>query len=112
MKLSFQLTMPNNNSWNGKWTGEGKKYYFTHSVRSKADKESVIIMLDGKDHKNFYYNFGDGWGANVRMEIIDDAECRRRTKQSAGFCGYTWMVWSILENGFITPKNKNHEAEV
>lgn len=23
VKLAFTLTMPSNNSWNGKWTGEG-----------------------------------------------------------------------------------------
>lgn len=101
MKVSFQLTMPNNNSWNGKWTGADKLYYFTHSIRKQEDKVKVLMMLAGKDCQNYYYNFGDGWGANVKMEIVDERECRRRTRISAGFCGYTWMVWSILNHGKI-----------
>lgn len=39
------------------------------------------------------------WGANVRMEIIDAGERRRRQKVSAGFCGYNWMIDSIIKHG-------------
>lgn len=110
MKVSFELTMPNVGSWNGKWTGAAKKYWHTISVRKGAKGnmsiERIHELLDGKESKSFYYNFGDGWGANVRMEIIDHVECRKRLKQSAGFCGYEWMVHSILENGKIMVKDK------
>lgn len=101
MKVSFELTMPNNNAWNGKWTGASKKYYYTYSARTSEQKKAVNDLLASKSTANFYYNFGDGWGANVQMEIVDDKESRRRTKISAGFCGYNWMIWSILKHGKI-----------
>ena len=48
--LSFQLTMPNVGSWNGKWTGERQLYYETRKAKKERENE-----LDGED---FYYNFG------------------------------------------------------
>jgi len=93
MLLSFQLTMPNNNAWDGKWSGEGKFYYEFRNI-----PKSKIAELDGK---NFYYNFGDGWGANVRVEKIDSQEKRKLQKKSAGFCGYNWMIDEILNYGRI-----------
>ena len=91
--LSFELTMPNVGSWNGKWSGEKKKYYLTRKLNAAKEQE-----LDGK---SFYYNFGDGWGANVSVEKIDSKEAARRRKVSDGFCGYDWMVEEILKHGRI-----------
>ena len=95
--LSFQLTMPNCGSWNGNWSGQDKKYYF-HRIVSGAVGEK---LLDGKPTKSWYYNFGDGWGANVSVEIIDSKVKKAREKVSAGFCGYEWMVREILDYGKI-----------
>jgi hypothetical protein len=89
--LSFELTMPNVGSWNGKWSGAAKKYFVIKSM----DNKSADKILDGNDHNAFYYSFGDGWGANVRVEHIDSKEAAKRRKISSGFCGYEWMIDSI-----------------
>lgn len=99
--LSFELTMPNVGSWNGKWTGDDKKYFITKSVSDKFFKSDIQPLLKDKTSESFYYNFGDGWGANVRMELVDADERKNRQKQSKGFAGYDWMVKSILLNGEI-----------
>ncbi len=101
MKVSFQLTMPNVGSWNGKWTGAAKKYWVIRTYRSKEDKEKISNLLAARDYQSFYYNFGDGWGANIRIEIVGPGEARQREKHSAGFCGYEWMINSILKHGKI-----------
>jgi len=44
----------------------------------------------------------DGWGANVAVELIGSVEKKIREKKSAGFCGYEWMIDSILKHGKIT----------
>jgi hypothetical protein len=92
--VSFELTMPNVGSWNGKWTGEGEKYY----IIQKCSSEFIENL---KNKHNWYYNFGDGWGANVRAEIIESKEAAVRRKMSAGFSGYDWMVDSIIVCGEI-----------
>jgi len=97
--IMFELTMPNNNSWNGKWSGEGKRYLaFRKFGRSKAAHEQVARLLL---HKNHYYNFGDGWGANVSMTKVTSKEMTKLKKLSAGFCGYNWMCSSIVKLGKI-----------
>lgn len=102
--LSFELTMPNVGSWNGKWTGADKKYIITKSVTDKFFKSDILPLLPpDKTSESFYYNFGDGWGANVHMEIVDATEKKKRQKQSKGFAGYDWMVKSILMKGTIEP---------
>jgi len=103
--LSFKLTMPNIGSWNGRWTGEEKLYYRTRKLSKQKE-----IELDGK---NFYYNFGDGWGVNVHVELVDAREAQRRRKRSAGFCGYEWMIDEIIEHGRILTleeRRKNRKA--
>jgi len=86
MLLKFQLTMPNNNSWNGKDSGGSGKYL----IFRKVDKEQSSKLL-GTNH---YYNFEDGWGSNI--EITNDKKCK-----SDGFRGYDWMVDEILKFGRI-----------
>ena len=114
--LSFELTMPNVGSWNGKWTGADRKYYIIKSVDNKTATET---MKDAKQYpiyegfferrqvglsnlkKGYYYNFGDGWGASVEMELIDSKTAAKRRKISCGFSGYDWMVDSIMVHGDI-----------
>jgi hypothetical protein len=107
--ISFELTMPNVGSWNGKWTGADKKYYIVKKFSDKFFKSEIkklfyksegIDCIEG-DRKGFYYNFGDGWGANVTIEIIDSKEASKRRKLSKGFAGYDWMVNSIIQHGTI-----------
>lgn len=100
--VSFELTMPNVGSWNGKWTGADKKYFFIEKIsdRDLSSKEHFKKLLEyGRD--SWYYNFGDGWGANVKVEIIDGTEYRKRKKISSGFAGYEWMIDSIKRYGEI-----------
>lgn len=90
MLLSFELTMPNNNSWNGKWSGEGSLYAVVKNIRSK---KVVQKLLDGG---SWYYNFGDGWGANVSVTEVNAQTAKKIRKASKGFCGYNWMIDSIM----------------
>lgn len=99
--ISFELTMPNVGSWNGKWSGADRKYYIIKSFSKKFFKDHLEKHFNEKLFADFYYNFGDGWGANVTLQVVDSTEASRRRKISAGFCGYEWMVDSILRNGTI-----------
>lgn len=49
----------------------------------------------------FTYTFGDGWVAAVTVREVDAQTKRRLLKESEGFCGYDWMVDSILSHGKI-----------
>lgn len=105
MILSFQLSMPNNGSWNGKWSGDGQPYFKIRTL-----KKNQIEFLEGEKKKSFYYDFEDGWGANVTAEIIDSVEARKRRKASQGFCSYDWMVGEILQHGRILKRQERIKA--
>lgn len=90
--IVFELSMPNKGSWNGKWSGEGRPY-----IRVK-DERSVPRDLWNKD---FCYSWDDGWCACVSTRRVTAAEARKLEKTSVGFCGYDWMIKSILECGEI-----------
>jgi len=83
----FQLTMPNNNSWNGKWSGENKVYTVAKTLTNKQK---------ARLKESYYYNFGDGWGARVLVR-----PAKPREKVTNKFCGYNWMIDSILHHGEI-----------
>lgn len=55
---------------------------------------------------SWFYNFGDGWGANILGEVIDRSEATKRRKNSKGFSGYEWMVQSIIFYGAILTENQ------
>lgn len=102
--------MPNVGSWNGKWSGEGNKYYIIHNLgTSKKTQDKITALLKGKQKTSWYYGWSDGWGANVTMEIIDVKEARKRRKESKGFCGYDWMVTSILKYDKILATHEEKE---
>jgi hypothetical protein len=98
MTLAFILTMPGNNSWNGRWSGDGKLFAIlkTFSGTAQISKAALLIIK-----RNYGYNFGDGWFANVEVREVDPAEAERIRKMSQGFCGYEWMVESIMDYGKI-----------
>lgn len=91
-KVIFELTMPNRNSWNGAWSGDGKK----HTVIRDVSIEQVEKMKP-----SYYYDFCDGWGASV--------EVRRAGNEKATnmFGGYSWMIDSILEHNEIVKETSN-----
>jgi len=93
--LVFKLSMPNVGSWNGKWTGEERIY-----VKSRRDLTKKHTLY-GKLKDNYFYDFGDGWGASVSVEEMPANEATKLMRKSQGFCGYEWMIDSILENNKI-----------
>jgi hypothetical protein len=87
----FTLSMPNNNSWNGRWTGQDKKY-----IEARELPKGKTLL----DHHS--YNFGDGWRAVIDIQIVDDVKRKNKLmKYSDGFCGYDWMIDSIMKHGAI-----------
>lgn len=97
--VSFQLTMPNVGSWNGKWTGAAKQYFIIRKLRDTSQ-----FLKGGETENSFRYSWNDGWSANVNCEIIDAKEAAKRRKVSSGFCNYDWMVNNIIDHG--SPKSK------
>ena len=98
--LIFELTMPSNNAWNGRWSGDEKCHAKVLRVDEKKANE-----LDGTSH---IYNFGDGWVARVNVCISSSrTETIEVKKRSAGFCGYDWMVDEILRFGRILKMNED-----
>lgn len=107
MIISFELTMPNAGSWNGKWTGADKKYYIIKKISKRFfDKQDYFNELKSKGKDYWHYSFGDGWGANVTAQIIDGAEASKRRKLSKGFAGYNWMIDSIIYHGIIETESQ------
>ena len=96
--LSFELSMPNVISWNGKWAGQGNPYIIVDCfLKSDAEKAKQVI-----DKGYYHYNFGDGWSAGVSVKEIPDRKTAAKLRKiSAGFCGYDWMVRSIMRDGYI-----------
>jgi len=91
MILCFSLSMPNVGSWDGKWTAANRPYTRCKAVSPK--KAEVILK------KPYYsYNFGDGWRAGINVSQVDAKESRKIKRRSAGFCGYEWMIDSIIEH--------------
>ena len=98
MLVCFNLSMPNVGSWDGKWTGADNLHARVKSFRSKKD----IAMIEEKLGKRSYrYDFGDGWSACVVLTEITQKEANRIKRKSTGFCGYDWMIDSILDFGKI-----------
>ena len=97
MILMFTLSMPNIGSWNGKWTGTGNTYCRFRTVTKAIGEE----LLKGKDNQYFHYDFGDGWSACITVNHVDGKTKQKFNRKSGGFCGYDWMINSILANGEI-----------
>jgi len=99
MILQFILSMPNNNSWNGKWSGESNFYAIVHNFgRSKIRTTKAVEILK-KEY--YHYSFGDGWAAGITITEINAKEAVKIRRKSGGFCGYSWMVDSIIDHGEI-----------
>lgn len=92
-KTIFSLTMSNVGSWNDKWTGDGIKYYI---IKDKLYETAIA-------NSPFFYDFGDGWIAKIEVKAINSFDASLKKKESKGFCGYDWMVNSIINNGKIVP---------
>lgn len=85
-RVIFELSMPSNNSWNGKWSGEGNQYTVARTLPKAKELKP-----------RYTYSFGDGWVAAVKVR-----DAAPREKVSGKFCGYEWMIDSILKRDAIT----------
>lgn len=99
MKIVFVLSMPGNNSWNGKWSGEGDCYAVIRTVSNA--KKHIVKYLALLEKRHFSYNFGDGWRASIEVFEPTPTQVRQYRKISRGFCGYDWMIDTILAHGEI-----------
>lgn len=96
MHFAFVLSMPSNNSWNGKWTGEDKVYARVKSFSQRSWKEKCAKLVGYHS-----YSFGDGWVAAVNIKVVEADEKKKLLKKTAGFCGYDWMIDSLIQHGEI-----------
>jgi hypothetical protein len=94
-RVMFSLSMPGISSWNGKWSGEGKRYFITKTI---SDKLATRLGISDQKPTSWRYNWDDGWSAQVTATVLKKGE---RAGKSDGFCGYGWMVSSILIHGDI-----------
>ena len=108
MTLCFQLSMPHAASWNGRWSGEGKCYAILKKFNSQKaiTKANELIAA-----RSFGYRWDDGWYASISVRAVDNSEARKIRKASQGFCGYDWMVESILSRGKILAKHEVAKEE-
>jgi hypothetical protein len=91
--------MPSRSSWNGRWGGEENYYAIVRSVPTgKKHTERANTLVGNGPYR---YAFGDGWAAQVSVKLIEGAAVTKARKRSKGFCGYDWMVESILRHGEI-----------
>ena len=99
---AFTLGMPGKASWNGRWSGEGKLYAIVRRVTNPP------VELFGYHS----YSWSDGWCASVEVRVVDSKEAAKLRKRSAGFCGYDWMVDSLLMDGrILAPHERAKEAQ-
>ncbi len=98
MKIAFILSMPGSPSWNRRWSGEGNLYAIIQSFTGKKGAAKAEEILT----KSYYsYGWSDGWRASIKVKQVDAAEAKKIKTASRGFCGYEWMVESILSHGAI-----------
>jgi len=97
MILAFTLTMPVCNSWDGHWSGEDRLHVRVRNLGRSQKAVAAGRALVG----SHYYRWSDGWVACVTVREVDAAEARVLRRRSAGFCGYDWMIDSLLSYGEI-----------
>ena len=96
MILAFTLSMPGCGSWNGRWTGEKRFHALTRTFQSKKAIEKAESVVG-----YYTYNWSDGWCAGITVREVDKLTAAQLRKKSSGFCGYEWMIDSIMQYGEI-----------
>ena len=89
-RVEFKLSMPSRNSWNGRWSGEGRDYLI---FKNLTDKKLAFLDLNYAKSVSWGHHWDDGWSARVTARVMIEGE---KKKKSAGFSGYDWMVDNIL----------------
>ena len=106
--ILYKLSMPNVGSWKGQWTGATNLYCVTRSYSKTSTIPKKVLSM-----KNYYYNFGDGWGVNINCSEITAKEKPKYQKASRGFYGYEWMVKEIEMFGRIkTLQERSQERAI
>lgn len=95
--VSFTLSMPKNNSWNGRWSGETNLYCKVVNL-TKKQAERVLTEF------SYHHHFGDGWVASITVKLVTATEAKRLRRLSKGFCGYDWMIQNIIYYGDASGK--------
>lgn len=103
MNIAFTLTMPGRNTWNGRWSGDEDLFVVIKNFR----KPPTAFKLG-----YYSYNFGDGWQAAINVQEVTSPAARKMRKQSKGFCGYEWMIDSIIRDGQIYGPTQPKPEEV
>ena len=105
MILAFELSMPSNNAWNGRWSGDGECYAIVRAFR-----KGWPTTIDGAPiPERATYSFGDGWVAAVSVREVNRGDAARLRRRTRGFCGYDWMVESLLCVGRILTREALRE---
>jgi hypothetical protein len=106
-EVLFTLTMPCNNSWNHKWSGDSRCY----CISKKAFRRNKPVYPNLKEG-NYEYDFEDGWVANVNVKFVTPSDAKRAMKISDGFLGYEWMCDEILTLGRIKTRSERIKARL
>lgn len=100
--VCFTLSMPHCASWNGRWSGEDRFYAKIKRIK----KDDKLHSLKEDDVKSWHYKWDDGWGASIEARVVTSKEATKIRNKSCGFCGYGWMIDSILKNDKIIDEKK------
>ena len=98
--IVFELTMPRVGSWNGRWSGADRRY-----IRTKDERKVPKELWEN----SYCYRWDDGWGACVSVKRMSATEAKKLEKKSSGFCGYDWMIESLIKDGYIHTKGADDE---
>lgn len=98
MTICFELTMPGRGSWNGRWSQEKDRHIIIRNLGPAKGRELT-------EKGTYRYRWADGWEAMITCTAVTSREAAKLRKASRGFCGYDWMVDSIIRYGMITPKD-------
>ena len=99
--LCFILSMPKNNSWNNKWTGEKNLFARTKRITENKEKKLEMLGIDFKKKEEYYFTYDFQDGSKVTVKIVSNKEAKEINKKTRGFCMYNWMIDNILSNGKI-----------
>ena len=102
-RVLFTMSMPRNNSWNGRGSGDDRSYCIS-KVAFRYGKPVYPNLKEG----NYQYDFEDGWVANVNVKFVTPSEAKAAMKKSDGFCGYEWMCDEIMMLGRIKTRSERH----
>lgn len=101
MIITFTLSMSGVGSWNGKWTGAENLYCKVINFKQQYGKKAAELTERILSNRIYYYNFGDGWEAAITVEAVNAKKAAKLRRDSKDFCGYDWMIDSIIQHGKI-----------